>query len=355
VEMNERWEAMFGVTRDEAIGRTITELELYPTLEDRSRIASDLAMLGFVHELEVDLSNHRRETLRGVIACERVELGGEHCLITMIRDITERRRAEHEIVAQRRQLQHLGRVALLGELSSAIAHELNQPLTAILANARAAQRMLQRERVDHKELHSILGDIASDDLRAGAVIHRVRALLRRGETDPQLVDINEVIAEVLDLAHSDLIQRAVSVTTNLAESMLLIVGDRVQLQQVLLNMIVNGCEAMVDNPRSDRILTITTTTDNDAVRVSVSDRGTGIANAVVDSVFEPFVTSKAHGLGLGLSICRSIVNAHGGRMWAVNNAGRGATFSVAIPQGATETLQAPLLTPPKRETAGAGH
>jgi PAS domain S-box-containing protein len=355
VEMNERWEAMFGVARHDAIGRTITELDLYPNVEDRARIASDLATLGFVHELEVDLSNQRRETLRGVIACERVELGGEHCLITMIRDITERRRAEHEIVAQRRQLQHLGRVALLGELSSAIAHELNQPLTAILANARAAQRMLQRERVDHKELHSILGDIASDDLRAGAVIHRVRALLRRGETDPQLVDINEVVAEVLDLAHSDLIQRAVSVTTNLAESMLLIVGDRVQLQQVLLNMIVNGCEAMVDNPRSDRVLTITTTTENDAVRVAVSDRGTGIANAVVDSVFEPFVTSKSHGLGLGLSICRSIVNAHGGRMWAVNNAGRGATFNVAIPQGAAVTLQAPTLTPTKREAASAGY
>jgi PAS domain S-box-containing protein len=355
VEMNERWEAMFGVSRQDAIGKTITELDLYPTLEDRSRIASDLATLGFVHELEVDLSNQRRETLRGVIACERVELAGEHCLITMIRDITERRRAEHEIVAQRRQLQHLGRVALLGELSSAIAHELNQPLTAILANARAAQRMLQRERVDHKELHSILGDIASDDLRAGAVIHRVRALLRRGETDPQLVDINEVVAEVLDLAHSDLIQRAVSVTTNLAESMLLIVGDRVQLQQVLLNMIVNGCEAMVDNPRSDRILTISTTTEGDAVRVAVSDRGTGIANAVVDSVFEPFVTSKPHGLGLGLSICRSIVNAHGGRMWAVNNAGRGATFNVSIPQGAAVTLQASTLTPQRREAASASY
>jgi len=272
----------------------------------------------------------------------------------MIRDVTERRRAEHEIVAQRRQLQHLGRVALLGELSSAIAHELNQPLTAILANARAAQRMLQRERVDHKELHGILGDIASDDLRAGAVIHRVRALLRRGEADPQLVDINEIVTEVLDLAHSDLIQRAVTVTTHLGESMLLIVGDRVQLQQVLLNMIVNGCEAMVDNPRSDRILSVTTTTEHDSVRLAVSDRGTGIANAVVDSVFEPFVTSKAHGLGLGLSICRSIVNAHGGRMWAVNNAGRGATFTVTIPQGAAVTLQAPPL-PAKRETASAHH
>lgn len=354
VEMNERWGAMFGVARSDAIGKTITELQLYPNLEDRARIASDLATLGFVHELEVDLSNQRRETLRGVIACERVELGGEHCLITMIRDITERRRAEHEIVAQRRQLQHLGRVALLGELSSAIAHELNQPLTAILANARAAQRMLQRERVDHKELHGILGDIASDDLRAGAVIHRVRALLRRGETEPQLVDINEIVGEVLDLAHSDLIQRAVSVTTHLAESMLLIVGDRVQLQQVLLNMIVNGCEAMADNPRSDRILTITTTTENDAIRVAVSDRGTGIANAVVDSVFEPFVTSKAHGLGLGLSICRSIVNAHGGRMWAVNNAGRGATFNVTIPQGAAVALQAPTLTT-KREAASVSY
>jgi C4-dicarboxylate-specific signal transduction histidine kinase len=143
---------------------------------------------------------------------------------------------------------------------------------------------------------------------------------------------NEIVAEVLELAHSDLIQREVRVTTRLSSSVAAIPGDRVQLQQVVLNLIVNACDAMADNPPSERTLAITTADEGSAVRISVSDRGTGIAGESVEAVFEPFVTSKEHGLGLGLAICRSIVNAHGGRMWAVNNPDRGATFHLVLPR-----------------------
>ena len=339
IEINERWEAMFGLSRSEALGRTIEDLRLYTHQADLDRLRDLMATQGFVREFELDMRNRSGESLRAVLAAETIDVGGEPCLITLIRDITERRRAEHEIVAQRRQLAHLGRVAVVGEMSGALAHELNQPLTAILANARAAQRMLVRDRVDVTELRAILDDIVADDLRAGAVIHRVRALIRKGDVGPQQVVANEIVSEVLELTHSDLIQREVRVTTRLAGSLPAVPGDRVQLQQVVLNLIVNACDAMADNPPSERTLSISTFDEGTAVRVSISDRGTGIAGDSVDAVFEPFVTSKEHGLGLGLAICRSIVNAHGGRMWAVNNPDRGATFHLLLPQG---QMMAPL-------------
>jgi len=337
IEINERWEAMFGLSRSEALGRTVEDLRLYAHQSDLDRLRDLMATQGFVREFELDMRNRSGEPLRAVLAAETIDVGGEPCLITLVRDITERRRAEHEIVAQRRQLAHLGRVAVVGEMSGALAHELNQPLTAILANARAAQRMLVRDRVDVTELRAILDDIVADDLRAGAVIHRVRALIRKGDVGPQQVVANEIVSEVLELTHSDLIQREVRVATRLAGSLPAVPGDRVQLQQVVLNLIVNACDAMADNPPSERTLSISTFDEGMAVRVSVSDRGTGIAGDSVDAVFEPFVTSKEHGLGLGLAICRSIVNAHGGRMWAVNNPDRGATFHLLLPQAQITT------------------
>jgi PAS domain S-box-containing protein len=333
IEVNERWVAMFGFAREEAIGQTLQSLGITPRDSNhRDGLGPLSSPQGSVRDAEVELHNRRGEALYVLVTSETVEVAGEQCLIAMIRDITERRRAEHEVVAQRRQLAHLGRVALLGELSGALAHELNQPLAAILANARAGQRMLFRDELDRVELSRILEDIAADDRRAGSVIHRVRAMLRQGETEPQRVVANDLIAEVLDLAHSDLIQRSVTVTTRLDPSLPSVAADRVQLQQVLLNLIVNACDAMSDNAPTDRHIWIATANEGAAVRVSVSDCGAGISRHPVDSVFEPFITSKAHGLGLGLSICRSIVDGHGGRMWASNNEDRGATFTFLLPR-----------------------
>jgi PAS domain S-box-containing protein len=332
IEVNERWVAMFGYPREEAVGQTLTALGIAPRDPHRDGLGMLSTPQGSVRDAEVELRNRRGEALYALVTSETVEVAGEQCLITMIRDVTERRRAEHEVVEQRRQLAHLGRVALLGELSGALAHELNQPLAAILANARAGQRMLFRDELDRVELSRILEDIAADDRRAGSVIHRVRAMLRQGETEPQRVVANDLIEEVLDLAHSDLIQRSVMVTTRLDPSLPAVAADRVQLQQVLLNLIVNACDAMGENPQTDRHIWIATANEGAAIRVSVSDCGSGINRHPVDSVFDPFVTSKPHGLGLGLSICRSIVDGHGGRMWAANNEDRGATFTFLLPR-----------------------
>lgn len=246
-------------------------------------------------------------------------------------DVTERRSAERLAEEQRRELSHLGRVAIVGELSAALAHEINQPLAAILANARAAQRMLENGGFDAAELRAILDDIESDDRRAGAVIQRVRGLVKKDNGELQLVPVNDVVGEVLELAHSDLIHRNVVVNARLVPSAPVIFSDRVQLQQVLLNLIMNACDAMSDTAPAERVLVIATSADSGAVRIAVHDRGTGIATGSLESVFDPFVTSKKNGLGLGLAICRSIVRSHGGNMWASNNPDRGATIVVSLP------------------------
>jgi C4-dicarboxylate-specific signal transduction histidine kinase len=182
------------------------------------------------------------------------------------------------------------------------------------------------------EVREILRDIVHDDQRAGAVIDRLRSMMKKEELRLQPLDLNEVLGEVLDLLHSDLIQRRVSVERHLALSLPAVLADRVQLQQVLLNLILNACDAMSANaPGERRITLVTALTPDDAVLLAVADRGAGIPEGKIDRVFEPFFTSKEHGMGLGLAICRSIVEAHGGRLHAANNPDGGATFHLALP------------------------
>lgn len=248
------------------------------------------------------------------------------------RDITELKRAELEAQEHRKEVTHLTRVAIIGELSSALAHELNQPLTAILSNAQAAQRLLAREPVDLAEVREILKDIVEDDQRAGEVIRRARALLKKGDVQFQPLDINAIISEVLELAHSELIERHVAVTTRLAPDLPTARGDRVQLQQVLLNLIMNASEAMSTNETVHPVLTVSTAVNAaGSVQVSIADTGGGVPAQIADHLFEPFFTTKEHGLGLGLPISHSIIAAHGGRLWPTNNADHGATFHLTLP------------------------
>jgi C4-dicarboxylate-specific signal transduction histidine kinase len=281
--------------------------------------------------VELSLRNKAGAVLQAVLTAERVPMGSELCTITLIRDVTERKRAELMLQEQQRELAHLSRVAALGELSGALAHELNQPLAAILANARAAQRMMSAERPNVGEIREILEDIASDDRRAGEVISRLRSLLKKGDLQARPVKMEDIVGEVLELLHSELIQRRVSADTRLAPNLPPALGDRVQLQQVLLNLIFNACDAMAGRPPADRRITIATAlTDQGAVQLSVSDQGVGIPEGRLEQIFDPFVTTKENGLGLGLAICRSIVTAHGGRLWAVNNVDRGATLLMVM-------------------------
>lgn len=248
------------------------------------------------------------------------------------RDITELKLARREVRERRKEVTHLTRVASLGELSGALAHELNQPLTAILSNAQAAQRMLARKTFDLPEVREILQDIVVDDNRASEVIRRLRVLFKKGDAQLQPLDVNEVASEVLDFAHSELVTHQVSGNYRMAPGLPVVRADRIQLQQVLLNLVVNACEAMDSTDPATRELSVSTGLGKDGhVKIEIADCGLGLPADSKDRVFEPFYTTKQNGMGLGLSISRSIIAAHGGRLSAANNSGRGATFSVELP------------------------
>ena len=231
---------------------------------------------------------------------------------------------------------------MLGQLG-ALAHELNQPLAAILSNADAARYLLERDPLDVAELREIIRDIAGEDRRAGEIIKRLRAFYQRGEIRLQTVHAKDLVHEVLELAHTELITRRVVPTASLEPDLPPVRGDRVQLQQVLLNLILNGCEAMSANADTDRPLSLSVRSDVGSVHFAVRDRGTGIPPALLEHLFEPFVTTKAEGLGLGLSISRTIITAHGGRIWAENNADRGATMHCLLPVPPTPSPDPPLI------------
>jgi PAS domain S-box-containing protein len=339
IDVNDRWETLFGYTRAAVIGRTMAELPLAAGLHDQATLRRLVEAPGPVRDVEAQFLTLAGELREAIIATETVEMSGHACFITTIRDITERQRAQREAQEQRQLLTHLGRVAVLGELSGALAHELSQPLTAILSNAQAARRMLAREPVDLHEIDEILEDIASADRRAGEVIRRLRAMFKRGESNRQLLDLNEITRDVLDFARSDILTRHVQVTTKFAPDLPQVRGDSVQVQQVLLNLIVNGCEAMIGNEPNDRALVIeTSVVDHETVGISVLDNGSGIRPDILDQLFEPFVTTKHQGLGLGLTICRSIATAHGGQLWAGNNQDRGSAFRLLLPRNDSLTL-----------------
>jgi two-component system sensor kinase FixL len=222
---------------------------------------------------------------------------------------------------------------LLGELSGALAHELQQPLTAILCNANTAQLLTKKAAFSLEELQEILQEIVNDDKNAGQIIQRLRALLVRGETQFDLVEVPELLADVLVLARGTLRERNIRVNTRVEEEIPTVKGDRVELQQVLLNLVLNACDAMSDNPARDRRMEVVVdlSDDSNAVRISVLDCGNGIDAEQLERVFEPFYTTKVGGLGLGLAISHSIITAHGGRLWATNRSDRGAAFHFTLP------------------------
>jgi PAS domain S-box-containing protein len=254
-------------------------------------------------------------------------------------DITERKRAEAEVrEGERRyravemELAHANRVATMGQLSASIAHEVNQPIAAAITNAHSALRWLGARPPDLEEVRQALGRIVRDGNRAGDVIGRIRDLIRKAPPRKDGLEINEAILEVIALTRGEVVKNGVSVKTQLAEGLPLIQGDRVQLQQVILNLIVNAVEAMSGVGEGSRELLISTgKAESDGVLVAVRDSGPGLAPASLERLFGAFYTTKPGGLGMGLSICRSIIEAHGGRLWATANVPQGAVFQFTVP------------------------
>jgi signal transduction histidine kinase/integral membrane sensor domain MASE1 len=255
-------------------------------------------------------------------------------------DISARKTAEVEAELHRKELSHLTRVSMLGELSGAIAHELHQPLTAILSNAQAVQNLLACDKPNFPEVNEALEDIEQEAIRAGEVIHRLRRLLKKDESRLEAVALGDLVRSSLRLLHSELVSRGVKVKLQLAENVTPVIGDPVQLQQVVLNLIMNAAEAMTGLNTDRRVITVRSSQYGQRIEMTVEDRGSGIASENLPSLFQPFFSTKEHGLGLGLSICSTIVKSHGGELILINNKDGGATAIIRLPVDVAQVTEA---------------
>jgi PAS domain S-box-containing protein len=255
-------------------------------------------------------------------------------------DIEDRKRAEEERERLRADLAHVNRVSMLGELAASVSHELKQPIAAAMTNAKTCMRWLKRDQPDVDEALEATSRIVNDGTRATEIIERLRSLYKMSPPQRELVEVNEIIREMGELLRAEANQYAVSIRTDLATDLPKAGADRVQLQQVFMNLMLNAIEAMKE---TGGVLTVKTQLgENGQLLISVSDTGVGLPKDKIEQIFDAFVTTKPQGSGMGLSISRSIVESHGGHLWATANNGRGATFHFTLPT-ATETMRMPAI------------
>jgi signal transduction histidine kinase len=290
-----------------------------------------------VVETELVLTTLHKEKVSTIvtIVLPAPSSGYESVLCTFV-DLTERNRAHEELQQAQARLAHATRVSTLGELTASIAHEVNQPLAAILNNANACLGLLSNGGpADLEEARAALSDITLDAERASAIIERVRALARRSPPEKERLQLADVVGDVVVLAARELRRRRVAIRRNAVAPLPVVLGDRVELQQVLLNMVVNGMDAMAALDEGERLLEITecpaTLEGGPAATIRVRDHGVGLSSTEMDRIFEAFYTTKPNGMGMGLAISRSIIEAHRGRMWVEPNSGPGATFAFTLP------------------------
>jgi len=331
VLINSRAEVTFGYTGEELVGQPVEALvpERFRAQCVRDRTAAVAYPSPLLLSADGELCGLRKDGSEFPIEIRltRLQTGEGHFVLSVITDITERKEAEET----RQELAHAARLATVGELTASIAHEINQPLGAILSNADAAEILLESLPESLDEVRHILDDIRKDDLRASEVIRRLRTLLRKREMEMQSVDLNEAISEVVGLIRAESGRRGLAIAASLTADLPIVRGDKVHLQQVLLNLLLNGMEAMADGPGEKRLNVCTALDEHGSVEIAVSDTGSGIAPDRLLQLFDPFFTTKKEGMGLGLSIARTLVEAHGGRIWADNNPGGGATFRFTVP------------------------
>jgi len=272
------------------------------------------------------------------IRARRVRLeSGDDEIVGALMDVSETREAQECLHTAQTALAHAARVATLGEMSASIAHEVNQPLAGIVTNGEAALRWLDRGEPEFGEVRGAIERMVRDGERASQVVKRLRALARKAPAQTMHLDLNEVIAESVALVQHEIHNRRTALQLDLASSLPAVVADRVELQQVVINLVTNSVQAMEAVPDRPRHLVVRSFAQADEVVVSVRDSGIGIEPSSMGRLFNAFFTTKADGMGMGLSICRSIIQSHGGRIWASNNTGPGMTFQFALPLKAGET------------------
>jgi two-component system sensor kinase FixL len=279
---------------------------------------------------ELDLQRNNEPPARHFFQTVRIELGDEPHLVGMGIDVSARHALELELAQQKDRLARVSELASMSELSSSLAHEINQPLAIILSNAEAAQRQLEKESPDLNELSDILQDIVAADIRAAEVIRRLRAILKRGEPVLEPVSATAMVERVLRLLKPTLDTAEVSVSCRFPKRLPVLMADRIPVEQVLINLLKNAIEAMSENGPKGKALSVSCSSENNGIQFSIRDNGRGLPESP-EKIFEAFHSTKPDGLGLGLKICNTVILAHGGRLWAENNKSRGATFHFHLP------------------------
>ena len=337
LEVNDELCRILGYDRSELLQKTWAEMT-HP-----DDLAADAAQFHRVMAGEIDgytlekrwmcKEGHVIDSIMAAKCLRRAD-GSVDYFVGLVLDTTERKRAEEELRKTQDELAQVTRVSTIGELAASIAHEINQPLGAIINNSNACVRFFGK-RGSQQEIREALSDIAKDANRASGIITRIRALAKKTAPETTSLSLKDMVADALALAHHTLTQWRIIVRTELAEDLPRVPGDRVQFQQVLLNLVMNAIEAMSDVEQNRRVMTITgqrgELEGKSVAVISVQDLGIGFKPEDLERLFQPFYTTKPHGMGMGLRISRSIVEAHGGRLWATTNAGRGATFACAFP------------------------
>jgi PAS domain S-box-containing protein len=330
---NKGAERLFGYTAEEAVGQNIT-LIIPPERRDEERaIVEQLTRGERVDHFETVRMRKDGSLLDVSLTISPMKDASGRVVgaSKLARDITERKRAEEALRQAQTDLAHASRLTTMGEFTASLAHEVQQPIAAAVTDANTCVRWITRDEPDLKEAREAAWRIVKDAKRATEIIDRVRLLFKKGTPQRELVDVNEVAREMIVILGDEASRHSISVRTELAEDLPHVIGDRVQLQQVLMNLIVNGVDAMhdVDGPRE--LIVKSQPAENNELLLSVSDTGVGLPRHQADQIFNAFFTTKTHGTGMGLRISRSIIESHGGRLWAADNSPRGASFCFTLP------------------------